>query len=189
MKRAPPLQGRNALVTAVFTLRLPPNQIAHWASRYRYPGEPELMAGPAVAARTRGYLLLEDLVEFGVWKTPRNRRHYESNDPLFVEEVTRIALSRQTSPRLSIETLTLLSGFEWPTASVILHFCHADPYPILDFRALWSLSCDVPAAYDYSFWMSYTAFTRRLATQLGHDMRTIDRALWEYSKENQRNGA
>jgi hypothetical protein len=47
-------------------LRFPTDQIVHWASRYRYPREPELMAGPAVAARRRGYLLLDEVVEFGV---------------------------------------------------------------------------------------------------------------------------
>ncbi len=35
--------------------------------------------------------------------------------------------------------LRFLDGVEWPTASTILHFCGARPYPILDYRALWSL--------------------------------------------------
>jgi hypothetical protein len=34
------------------------------------------------------------------------------------------------------KVVTLLNGVRWPTASAILHFCHADPYPVLDVRAL-----------------------------------------------------
>jgi hypothetical protein len=73
----------------------------------------------------------------------------------------------------------------WPTASTILHLCHKDPYPILDFRALWSLSTEVPD-YRYPFWEAYTAFTRAMATLADVDMRTLDRALWKYSELHQR---
>lgn len=86
--------------------------------------------------------------------------------------------------------LTLLSGVQWPTASVILHFCAAEPYPILDFRALWSLSEDVPpSGYTFPFWWSYCEATRCLAAKARVSMRVLDRALWQYSKENQLAGA
>jgi hypothetical protein len=70
-------------------------------------------------------------------------------------------------------------------ASVILHWgCH-EPYPILDYRALWSLGIDSPPAYNFNFWWAYTQQCRGLAAQAGVSMRTLDRALWQYSKENQ----
>jgi hypothetical protein len=81
--------------------------------------------------------------------------------------------------------LTLLDGVGWPTASVILHFYHSDPYPILDIRALWAVGADLTHKYDFEFWMEYVQFCRTTATQVGVDMRTLDRALWQYSKENQ----
>lgn len=136
-------------------------------------------------ARDRGYLDYSTFLAIGEWKSPRNKKRHASNAPEFVEEVTRLALTPGTSPRLAIETLTLLAGVEWPTASVILHFCHADPYPILDFRALWSLSTDVPARYDYPFWREYSEFTRELARRSGVSMRTLDRALWKFSEVHQ----
>jgi hypothetical protein len=68
---------------------------------------------------------------------------------------------------------------------VILHFFHRDRYPILDFRALWSLHCEVPKQYDFRFWQEFTEFCRGLAEQTGASMRTLDRALWQYSKEKQ----
>jgi hypothetical protein len=69
---------------------------------------------------------------------------------------------------------------------VILHFCDPLPFPILDYRALWSLGYPKPPSYTYEFWSDYTAFTRELARSTGHSMRDLDRALWQYSKENQR---
>ena len=92
--------------------------------------------------------------------------------------------------RIRIEVLTLLHGVSWPTASVLLHLGHPDPYPILDFRAMWSLSVDVPddtsGFYTFDLWWAYTQFCRKLANQCGVDMRTLDRALWQYSKMNQK---
>jgi hypothetical protein len=82
----------------------------------------------------------------------------------------------------------LLEGVAYPTASVILHFLHRDPYPILDVRALWSVSADAPAserAYGFEFWSAYVDYTRELASQRGVSMRTLDRALWQYAFEHQ----
>lgn len=168
-----------------FRLRFPKADIEKWAGQYDYPGEPQLIDGPVARARERGYLDYSGFLAIGEWKSPRNRKRHASNAPEFVEEITRLALAPETSPRLAIEILRLLKGVEWPTASVILHFCHRDPYPILDFRALWSLSADVPSRYDYPFWREYADFTRNLAHQSGVSMRMLDRALWKFSKVGQ----
>jgi hypothetical protein len=101
-----------------------------------------------------------------------------------VRAVTAAALATP-SERLRIEVLTLLCGVKWPTASVILHFCSTDRYPILDFRALWSLNVNVPKAYGFDLWWEYTQFCRRMADEAHVSMRTLDRALWQFSKENQ----
>jgi hypothetical protein len=79
-----------------------------------------------------------------------------------------------------------LRGVSWPTASVVLHFCDTRRYPILDFRALWSLGYATPPAYNLEFWLAYTTFTRALARRRGLSMRILDRALWQYSSEHQR---
>jgi hypothetical protein len=168
-----------------FSLRFPEQQLARWASKYDYPGEAALMAGPIAKARAQRYLDMQTFMAIGDWKSPRSRPRRDRNSPEFVEEVTRVALAPGTSPRFAIEALTLLSGVSWPTASVILHFCHPQPYPIIDFRALWSLSSAVPNQYTYAFWEAYTAFTRSLAKRCRTDMRTIDKALWKYSEIHQ----
>jgi len=78
-----------------------------------------------------------------------------------------------------------LDGVDWPTASVLLHFCDRQPYPVLDFRALWSLRISTPPTYTFEFWWAYVICTRQLADAAGESMRTVDRALWQYSKERQ----
>lgn len=168
-----------------FKLRFPERDIAKWAALYDYPGEAELLAGPVARARERGYLDMQTFMAIGDWKSPRSRKRRASNPAPFVEEVTRIALAASTSPRLAVEALTLLSGVDWPTASVILHFCHSDQYPIADFRALWSLSTEVPSRYNYAFWEDYTECTRAIARRSGVNMRTLDRSLWKYSDLHQ----
>ena len=87
---------------------------------------------------------------------------------------------------LRIGVLTLIPGVAFPMASVILHFFHTDPYPIIDFRALWSMNMAAPTAgYRFEQWLTYIQACRSVAREAQVDMRTLDRALWQYSKENQ----
>jgi hypothetical protein len=98
--------------------------------------------------------------------------------------VTRQALTSK-EPRFKIEVLRLLDGVDWATASVVLHFCDRERWPILDVRAFWSLGQAVPPYITYPVWDAYTACTRALADRHGVSMRTLDRALWGYSKAHQ----
>ena len=165
-------------------LRFPLNDIVMIADRYEYSvSETDLMhLIPEVLKRR--YLTKDELQRVAYWKSPRSAGHAGKNDEVYVTEVTRFALSTK-SERARIQSLTLLDGVSWPTASVLLHLFHGDPYPILDFRALWSLHLEVPAHYGFGFWWPYVEFCREVATTAGVNMRTLDRALWQYSKENQ----
>ena len=68
----------------------------------------------------------------------------------------------------------------WPMASVILHFFHRENYPILDYRALWSVSLKAQLQYDFAFWWDYVQFCRDVAQRNEVTMRMLDRALWQY---------
>ncbi len=81
--------------------------------------------------------------------------------------------------------LRILQGVDWPTASVLLHFGVVESYPILDYRALWSLGWKRPPTYTFPFWMAYVQYCRNLARQNHLSMRQLDRALWNYSKQHQ----
>ena len=101
------------------------------------------------------------------WKSPRTQPRCAQNSEEFIKSVTAVALGT-TDERLAIEVLTLLDGVSWPTASVILHFCSARPYPILGYRALWSLSSEATAVdYEFGLWWDYVRTTRDLASDMG----------------------
>jgi len=166
-------------------LRFPGNRIAYWASRFADASNDEPAVAIGSRMRANGFLTRADLLLLSAWKSPRSRRHVARNEEGFVRAATQTALSTGDE-RLRIEVLTLLQGVDWPTASVILHFGHSDPYPILDIRALWSLGVASPPAHDFPFWWDYTTLCRRLAQRHSCTMRDLDRALWQYSKERQR---
>lgn len=167
------------------SIRFKNDEIGNIALRYQYSThETELITLKADVI-ARGHLTKDELEKVAYWKAPRSSGHAKKNAEEYVREITRFALGT-SSERARIESLTLLDGTSWPTASVILHLFHPDPYPILDFRALWSLSLDIPSQYSFGFWWPYVEFCRKLANETKVDMRTLDRALWQYSKENQR---
>ncbi len=170
---------------AQFQIRFPLKDIEKWAQRYSFPGEARIVEQVAPPAKERGHLTRDEFLQLTYWKTPRSKSRCARNNSALIEEVTRIALSTKEE-QLKIQVLTVLEGVSWPTASVILHFCDQGRYPILDFRALWSLRTAVPAQYTFPFWWDYTLAVRRLQDQSGVDMRTLDRALWQYSKDKQR---
>lgn len=170
--------------TRVFKLRFPPDEIPLWAKAYSYPGEEQIVEKLAPRARARGHLTRAEFLALCRWKTPRSQPRCATNTAGRIREATQIALA-STDEHAKIDILRSLAGVEWPTASVILHFCDKKRYPILDYRALWSLGFDKPPGYTFAFWWGYTEFTRRLARSIGQDMRILDRALWQFSKEHQ----
>ena len=165
-------------------LRFHTDEVRSIADRYEYPiSETDLM-GSKSAVQRRGYLTKSELEKVAYWKAPRSAGHAKKNVEDFVVEITRFAFATECE-RARVESLTLLDGVSWPTASVILHLFHSDPYPIIDFRAIWSVSLEAPARYSFGFWWSYVEFCRKAAQTACVDMRILDRALWQYSKENQ----
>lgn len=168
----------------MFELQFDRSEIPRLATRYSYPNE-NLIEATAREHKTRGYLTRPEFLTLCKWKTERSKTRVAKNTEGLVEEATRVALSAKHE-QLRIQALISLSGVSWPTASVILHFWHSDPYPILDFRALWSLGREnPPAAYNFDFWWQYTLFCRDLAKECSVSMRTLDRALWQFSAEKQ----
>lgn len=170
-----------------FKLMDPQMIVLEYAKEYEKLEPMEFQREEEYFLKSRGSSCLdkEMLKRIAHWKSPRSAGHVENNSDEYVKEITGFAFEAKEE-RSRIEILTVLSGVEWPTASVILHFFHTDLYPILDFRALWSLSTEVPKQYDFSFWWSYVEACRKLSQQLGVSMRTLDQALWSYSKEHQK---
>jgi hypothetical protein len=176
-----------AIMDVIMKLRFPASEISFWAQKYMKeectPEEEELLERRSTVQED-GYITKDLLKRIALWKSPRIVDHVAKNDENYVKEITSWSFSANHE-RARIEVLTLLDGVGWPMASSILHLYHKEPYPILDFRALWSVGLEVPNDYSFEFWMPYVEFCRRVALDNGVDMRTLDRALWQYSKENQ----
>ena len=168
----------------MFKLRFSEKEILRWAERNISQDYVVFQNEIGPAAQKRGYMTRSEFLEMCEWKSPRTKSRCAKNSSEFIKEVTQVSFAAKHE-QLRIQVLTLLFGVSWPTASVILHFCGGSQYPILDFRALWSLKTKRPAAYSFPFWWSYTEHCRLLAKRNNVSMRTVDRALWQYSKENQ----
>jgi hypothetical protein len=170
----------------MYKLRFQKSQLAKYTQKYNVENKEKdaVLFGLVTGIQSRGYMTKDELRAVANWKSPRSERHIEKNDEEFIGAISSFALSSEDE-RARISALTLLDGVQWPTASVLLHFFHQDPYPILDFRALWSLSMEVPPQYNFKFWWSYTEFCLSLAKEVNLDMRSLDQALWQYSLDHQ----
>jgi hypothetical protein len=169
---------------AAFVLQFDPALLRRYAARYSYPAEGRIVDEIGPTARERGWYTKGEFIEICTWKSPRSAsRAARLNSAASIEEITRVALSA-TAEELRIWAPQALSFVSWPTASVLLHFGHRERYPILDYRALESLGERRPAAYSMPFWLEYLEATRRLAIENNVDMRTLDRALWQWSTEH-----
>ena len=173
-------------------LRFPIAQIREFSDRYVAElGDRDRRLEDAITHQVfpsyeqKGHLTKEEFLIVCAWKTPRSRPLCAANDVAFIRELSALAKTTH-SERMRIQIWTLLAGVKWPTASVFLHFAFPDRYPILDFRALWSLHTDAPRQYTFSFWLSYAEFCRALAGRADVTMRVLDQALWKYSKLHQR---
>ena len=168
-----------------FRLRFPERDVTKWSSRYSYTPNPTIEDQILLRVAKAGYLTKPDFLTICRWKTPRSQSRCASNSREFIKSVSKVALST-SNEQLRIEIWTLLNGVNWPTASTLLFWLHNEEYPILDFRALWSLGYAKPPKYDFSFWSDYVDYCRKLARKCGVTVRTLDRALWQYSSEKQR---
>lgn len=164
-------------------LRIPPHEIRSYLERYDYTADPKLDRLRPIA-EAQGHLTTSQLHELVYWKSKRRADLAMTNPDNFVKEITAFSFS-STFEESKIGSLILLNGVQFPTASVILHFCVDPTYPILDFRAIWSLGLEQPSAYSPKYWIKYMNACRTLAEKHQLSVRELDMALWQYSKEHQ----
>jgi hypothetical protein len=168
-----------------FALRFDGRKLRSLARRFDATGDALVEREIGPRTRARGEFTKDDFLAVCRWKSPRSQPLCASNSEEFVRAVTRAALGSDCE-QFRIESLTLLRGVNWTTASALLHFGCPDPYPVMDWRALWSVGVDEPPPYAFPFWHGYTEYTRALARLHRMTMRDLDRALWQYSWEDGR---
>ncbi len=169
-----------------FELQFPATEIEALASRFGYQDESRLLAfGAAVTAR--GYYTRAEFIEVCAWKTPRSRPRVAANSRHMIHTRTGRALAAGDESE-RIGHLLELHGVGVPTASTLLYVAFPDDYPILDVRALESLGVKPRSQYPVSFWLDYLDACRELARRHRVGIRTLDKALWQHSKERSRAG-
>ena len=172
-------------MTISHSLRIPTNKLKYYQERYDYSVEANLVKYHQIRAN-QGYLTVAQLHEICHWKSRRRADLAFQNPEALVHEVTAFSFSAQCEES-RLGALTLLCGVQFPTASVILHYCVDQTYPILDFRAIWSLGIEQPLQYTFTFWNEYVRICRSEAVRHNLSVRELDMALWQYSSEHQDN--
>ncbi len=164
-----------------FELRFPIEDVPALAARFPVMDDaPGLALGSA--ARARGHYTRAEFIEVCGWKTVRSRPKVAANSEPVVVDATGRALSA-VDEATRISALLELEGVGVPTASTLLYFVFPDDYPILDVRALESLGARPRSTYPVGFWLEYLSACRTLAHRAGVSIRTLDKALWQHSKE------
>lgn len=135
--------------------------------------------------RARGHYTRAEFVEVCGWKSVRSRPTVAANSEAAVVEATGRALATDDE-ETRMSALLTLAGVGVPTASTLLYFVFPEDYPILDVRALESLGVKPRSVYPVGFWLAYLSACRALARRAGVDIRTLDKALWQHSKERVR---
>ncbi len=131
------------------------------------------------------YLRREDLIKIVGWKTRNRSVHYcKENDSNKIRELTKRSFC-VGDEKARIESLLTLKGVSWRVASAILHFAFPSKYPIWDFRVLQSL--DWPERYNFNLWQKYCNEINKISKKYKLPIRTVEKALWKYSKEHPKN--
>ncbi|MEV4119970.1 hypothetical protein [Micromonospora sp. NPDC049645] len=165
--------GTGAAITSEFVL--------FWSERYRVrPRERDVFGrvGPAVAER--GYYNRDDLLDVVRWKSPRSTTYIGRNSDSDIKELTRIALA--APERLQHRVLCLLEGVGVPIASALLTVWEPSIFTVIDYRAIETLRAqgELDREPDYTHYLQVCA---ALTKRVGTDLRTLDRALWQWSKD------
>lgn len=153
------------------------------AARYSYENDGACRE-TGWAARKRGWYTRDEFIRVRAWTPARSSSKVAANSEEEVHDATNRAFFSEDEGTC-MEALLELNGVGVPTASTLLHFAFPDDYPILDVRALESLGVKARTQYPVSFWLGYLRACRELSMGCGVSVRTLDKALWQHSKNAQ----
>ncbi|WP_155253213.1 hypothetical protein [Bradyrhizobium japonicum] len=169
-----------------FVLRFPVEMIPALAAAHVEDDDERraFAAGRRIAAGSRAR---DDFMSIFEWKTRgRGRSRPARNSDVEIRDALDLAMAARTE-RSAIAVLSGLVGVDVPVASAVMTAIDPARYTILDFRALWSLGVEQNSPYyPIPYFLDYLTTCRQIAAETGTSLRDLDRALWGYSKRNQR---
>lgn len=156
--------------------------IEKWAKRYSvFDLKKDLWIESVINnACKRGHLTQFDLACLGRWKMGHQNKDQIKNNPRKnVERRSAASLLAKTDEE-RMRHMRALEGVGLAVTSAFLHFAFPDDkYPIIDFRAVRSLG-KTTKGYGDSHWPAFLKECRCLTKRYQVDMRTLDRALWQF---------
>jgi len=165
-----------------FVLQFALSDLAGLATRYGYrQDEGAFAAGRNIVNGNYGRENLKVIVR---WKSARKIGFIDDNTDAEIAHALRFASAPGISENSAVEILDKLHGVGVPMASAILTTIRPDKYTIIDFRALEALGITRWPSGSVRFYLDYLRECRELARKLNVDLRTLDRALWQWSKEH-----
>jgi hypothetical protein len=189
-------KGRKKKMVAYFQLQPAEADLQQLAEEYwQKSGEKdrelEKAAFEAGDAIRNGDYTLANLEAIVRWKSERLVQYLIGNSSEKIRRVLAVAAAAETSTETAVRVLLELHGVDLPVASAILAAIFPERYTVLDFRALEALG---HARHDVRFYEEYLAFCKRLAESnivtpqselpAPTPLRTLDRALWEWSRSH-----
>jgi hypothetical protein len=190
------MKGRNIKMVAYFQLQPAEAELQDLAEQYwQTSGEKEhelekaaFEAGDAIRNGDYSLANLEAIVR---WKSERAVQVLIGNSNETIRRALALAASPESSTETAVNALTELHGLDIVLASAVLAAIFPERYTVLDFRTLEALG---HARHDVRFYEEYLAFCKRLAESnivtpqselpAPTPLRTIDRALWEWSRSH-----
>ncbi len=172
------------IVAGRFVLQFAPSEIHGLEIRYRHEDDKgALRAGSSIAG---GDYSRENLKTIVRWKSSRKIAWITLNTDIEIARSLQFASDPRTSEKSAVDVLCRLHGVGVPVASAILTTINPEKYTIIDFRALESLGVTKWPNDSIDYYISYLQKCRELASIHKVSLRTLDRALWQWSKENGR---
>jgi len=163
-----------------FALQFEPSEIDALADRYGHAQDINaLHAGKRIAS---GDYSRDNLKVIVNWKSPRRAALIDNNTDDHIAVALRFASAPTTPEAMALAVLTALHGVGIPMVSAILTAIDPERYTVLDFRALQSLGIE-NWPESGGFYVDYLNACRQLARVHGKPLRTLDRALWQWSWE------
>lgn len=167
-----------------FRLQFASSEIRRLAKLYSYDGEGDALgAGREILHRRYSRANLEVIFR---WKTKgRGISRLRRNTDLEIADSLRLAVAARAE-RSALAVLMGLSGIHVAVGSAILTAIFPKRYTIIDFRALDALGVKRPVVVTIELYLAYLCHCRHLAKQNNVTLRCLDRALWQWSKEQTR---
>jgi hypothetical protein len=124
-----------------------------------------------------------DVFTIILWKSHRPVWLFEQNAPAVVETAIKdaIAATRAGDMRRAVQFLTRLSGVGVKMASAVLTALFPNVYTVCDVRASEALGQRDLSSLRY--YVAYLTACARMAAEHGVSLRDLDRANWQWSKE------